>query len=614
MAKSPITIPFSTDGVEVALKDGVSLPANARGFVGVGFDGTTTKFILVDAGGRQFAAVTSLAETGWSPDPSVRQEGTDQVYTDVSGNLRVRAQVLTDEASFRDDFGGSSVTPTGTGTISVTNGDPAVTGTGTAFTTELVVGHYIRLSAHANSVLTRIASIESDTALTLEEGYLGANGSGAFVYSNWVVATSTGGSISVASSTVTITNGTGIGNVTAISRAGDYLPFSVLFEARISQRIANQTTILGLTDDVTGNPVVYAVFEFVGTDNTIIRCKTAADPDSIETTDVKLPSGLTSDAVGLHFEISVMSDEVLFVVNDKLVAKHKSHIPGPYTPLVLGAVVINTAAVGSNTSLYLDHVFFKNHDQLTVDAIGDNKPIPIQGVTGGVPVQVQFGTGTGASLPFMINLYYNASIGGLVSNKYRRVINYTVPIGFSAYLIRFASFQGEAAISRIISSLPMGSHNCSTNVYTAGSSYVSPQWAPIVEAEVTTTFASGSGNVTLTVTYTNQDGTGSRTGTIDIPKGSVVGTRWPMTLQAGDLGCRSIQAISASPTQVGIVDIQGMLQLAYHQDQDTTFQKVTDFAPGSITFSAGTVLAVGFAGGTVAKLRDFDVLIQLVPA
>lgn len=65
--------------------------------------------------------------------------------------------------------------------------------------------------------------------------------------------------------------------------------------------------------------------------------------------------------------------------------------------------------------------------------------------------------------------------------------------------------------------------------------------------EVTATL--GSGTPTLTVTYTNSAGTGSRTGTIGpISTTSQIGMFYPMTLQAGDDGVRSVQSITSSAT------------------------------------------------------------------
>lgn len=69
----------------------------------------------------------------------------------------------------------------------------------------------------------------------------------------------------------------------------------------------------------------------------------------------------------------------------------------------------------------------------------------------------------------------------------------------------------------------------------------------LLAMEVTATL--GAGTPTLTVTYTNSAGTGSRSGTIGpILTTSTLGTFYPMTLQAGDSGVRSVQSIQSSAT------------------------------------------------------------------
>lgn len=65
-----------------------------------------------------------------------------------------------------------------TGTLAVTNGSTAVTGTSTLFTTELAVGDYIYLNAQKTQ-LGKVASITNNTALVLTANYGGTTASGA---------------------------------------------------------------------------------------------------------------------------------------------------------------------------------------------------------------------------------------------------------------------------------------------------------------------------------------------------------------------------------------------------------------------------------------------------
>lgn len=62
--------------------------------------------------------------------------------------------------------------------------------------------------------------------------------------------------------------------------------------------------------------------------------------------------------------------------------------------------------------------------------------------------------------------------------------------------------------------------------------------------------ATGAGTPTLTIGYTNEAGTAGRTGTNIIPTvaSSIVGNFFPIGLQAGDLGVRSVQNFTLSAT------------------------------------------------------------------
>jgi hypothetical protein len=76
-----------------------------------------------------------------------------------------------------------------TGTIGLTNGSAAVTGGGTNFTGELVVGDMIR--ADTDGTWYRVASIASNTALTLATAYTGTTASGLAASREALAATQT---------------------------------------------------------------------------------------------------------------------------------------------------------------------------------------------------------------------------------------------------------------------------------------------------------------------------------------------------------------------------------------------------------------------------------------
>jgi uncharacterized repeat protein (TIGR01451 family) len=102
----------------------------------------------------------------------------------------IASNVLTCTAS-----GAVMIPPLLQGTVAVTNGSTDVTGTGTAFTTQLTAGSVISIS----NVSYTVASISSDTALTLTANCAGANASGLTVPGSFsvpitVMVTAPGGS------------------------------------------------------------------------------------------------------------------------------------------------------------------------------------------------------------------------------------------------------------------------------------------------------------------------------------------------------------------------------------------------------------------------------------
>lgn len=71
-----------------------------------------------------------------------------------------------------------------TGTVAVTNGSPTVTGTGTAFLTELKSGNTLFIVSSGNTQEYRVNKITSNTALTLEGNFGGTTQSGISITAN----------------------------------------------------------------------------------------------------------------------------------------------------------------------------------------------------------------------------------------------------------------------------------------------------------------------------------------------------------------------------------------------------------------------------------------------
>jgi hypothetical protein len=340
--------------------------ALATGILSMGSDGSFARTLLTDGSGN--VGTAGNAQSGFTPQPTSNPTGSLQgLKVDSSGNLLARSQILTDEGSVRDDFS-AAITNTGTGTATFTNGSTIVTGSGTAFTTQVGYRNWVKLSSAAESAYAVVAQIVSDTQIILASPYTGTTGTGAFVYSTWATTTPVGGSITVASSVISLAPGTTNGNVVSILQAGDFAPFVYRSFVNISQRVASQVARIGFVDSI-GSTGYQACFVFDGVSNTIVKCRTsssaaASDLEEI-TVDLTTINLLYTTASYLMYEISVSSDDVNFIIGGVKVATLSTHIPAPYATLNVTATVANSGTVTA-TTLNIDFVSFINIDQLDV--------------------------------------------------------------------------------------------------------------------------------------------------------------------------------------------------------------------------------------------------------
>lgn len=314
------------------------------------------------------------------PDPATYLTGVAGFLFDAFNNLQIRGTVLTDEESFRDDFGSgaTSLLTTLTGTVAVTSGGTTLTGTGTAFLTELDNQSYFRISSHANSALTRVASVESDTSATLVQGYLGATSpAAAAVQTEWLIRTDGTTSITVGSSVVNLIGNTTNGNTVQITREGDYLPFVLTMQLLVSTRVANVEAVAGFLD-APPTPEQQACVVFNGTDNTkaIFRTSFSSNANDIQETLVTLPTGTT--ATQHAYEINLGPNLAALAIDGVILATHSLHLPKPYHPLQVCAYVENTGVPASGTTLTLDAMFFQNLDVVNVGNIFRAEPFGVQ--------------------------------------------------------------------------------------------------------------------------------------------------------------------------------------------------------------------------------------------
>jgi hypothetical protein len=88
MAKSPASILFSTNGLEMAVGSGIAIPANTRGLLMAGTDGTNARFLKVATDGTQVVKTENLISTNNSTSATLAGglafTGTADEVTDFS--------------------------------------------------------------------------------------------------------------------------------------------------------------------------------------------------------------------------------------------------------------------------------------------------------------------------------------------------------------------------------------------------------------------------------------------------------------------------------------------------------------------------------------------------
>jgi hypothetical protein len=314
------------------------------------------------------------------PDPEAQSYANDYpLNADAYGNLQVRGPVITDEASSRNDFSGSTLESSLTGSVKFMNNSTEVTGIGTSFTTEVRSGWYIRRTAGTDTEYVQVDYVQDDTTLYLVANYSGNYNNVPAIISEYQPVVVGAASYTVNNSLLNLTPGTTNGASVSITNQGDYLPFNLQFAASISQRIANQTALVGFRDSLT-SPTKQAVVVFDGTTSSTVKFITASSSAAADTqtstvsipTTAALPTA--SSANENTYQIDLVGQQASLSINGILVATHTLHLPGPYDSLKVIAHISNTAVVTA-TTFAINYLYFSNQNRLNIGNDFQSDPI-----------------------------------------------------------------------------------------------------------------------------------------------------------------------------------------------------------------------------------------------
>lgn len=356
----------------LATVNGAAAPSGAVAQVVKQAYGSVSDATLVDETHGMPSLLLAAAAGSWPGYSGPSDTGQRTAFIDDDGALMTRSAVLTDEGTFRVNFANTSVAVSiGSVTIS---GD-TVTGTG-FLAADVHYGDYFKLVADGESAWLQIASINSDTQLTLRASYVGGS-SGAASRTLMRPVTGSGGSIAVASGACTIGGGTTANAITRLTRNVDYGPLVYRARTTISQRIANQTWRIGLSESFTTADRYFARFKIDGTTATTVICETGRNPTTTpsaaetESTTITLPNGLTT-ATSIEYRVELLTERVVFFINGVQVAEHTRVIPAQHDDMEGSVTCINGgSSPASNTNAVVDYVTVKNHNKLEIGVMSD---------------------------------------------------------------------------------------------------------------------------------------------------------------------------------------------------------------------------------------------------
>lgn len=162
--------------------------------------------------------------------------------------------------------------------------------------------------------------------------------------------------------------------------------------------------------------------------------------------------------------------------------------------------------------------------------------------------------------------------GGVTTGRFGAYTIPSVGTGVSGYVLSCLSYATEDTGLGLICGLEylLGTLTVSGNSFASGVSMPTKTVsgtsittaASVIIIEVTTSLVSTT--PTLTITYTNQAGTGSRTATMVLPTDSSIKSGFMMAphLQSGDTGVRAITGMSISTGTAGVINAYGVLPTA----------------------------------------------------
>lgn len=210
-----------------------------------------------------------------------------------------------------------------------------------------------------------------------------------------------------------------------------------------------------------------------------------------------------------------------------------------------------------------------------------------------------------------------ANITSGFNSGYRYSNTWTVPTFggavTAAYCTYFRALCGITSYCAVLAyEQTLGTLTVSGNVFAAGSAMptrtiegVSTTTATLMPVLVSTAAVTATTPV-VTITYTNESGTSSRTATLTLPTNATANACFQIQphLQSGDTGIRSVQNISISTGSAGTFKVYGLFPLGIVASAAASANSAFDFLASPFPMfplATSDVLAIYQIGSTTAS-------------
>jgi len=227
-------------------------------------------------------------------------------------------------------------------------------------------------------------------------------------------------------------------------------------------------------------------------------------------------------------------------------------------------------------------------------------------------LKVDVGATSSARIP--TQLKWEGTNAPPASNVWVWVASYTIPVGYNwtPYQTQYSAANSSSLI-RVAEELSLGSLNTTTNIFTDGNSYSAPRFASYIELRMT---QDCNTNMTITITYTNQDGTTGRTTTVALsgsgPSKAVIGNIYLLTLQGTDTGVRDITNISTSATGNGNCTVYGLVDITRDSADASNVVYTDTLEIGAYVVQTGKIVSLSVSSASTSSVARYVAVLGLL--